>query len=95
MGHVTYADGVAIFRLVYYAPCIVGSLVVAWKHGFLKSSGWIFLSIFSILRVVGAAAQIATIDNLNNNTAFTIALICSVMGLSPLLMATLGLLSRM
>ena len=94
MGHFTYADAIAIFQLVYYSPCLFGSIFVAGRHGAMKSSGWIFLTIFCIVRIVGAAARIATIDNPTSKNAYTIALVCSVLGLSPLLMASLGLIAR-
>ncbi|KAK4550437.1 hypothetical protein LTR36_000015 [Oleoguttula mirabilis] len=94
MGHVTYPDGVAIFQLVYYSPCLFSSIYIAWKHGAMKSSGWIFLAIFCLIRIVGSTARIATIVNPDAKTAYTIALITSVLGLSPLLMASLGLIAR-
>lgn len=94
MGHFTYADTIAIFQLVYYSPCLFGSIFVAGRHGAMKSSGWTFLTIFCIVRIVGAAARIATIDNPTSKNAYTIALVCSVLGLSPLLMASLGFIAR-
>jgi hypothetical protein len=94
MTHVTYADGIAIFEIVYYAPSLLGSVIVAGRHGTMKSSGWIFLTIFCIVRIVGASAHLATITKPNSSTTYTISLVCSVLGLSPLLMASLGLISR-
>ncbi|KAK5128948.1 hypothetical protein LTR85_000281 [Meristemomyces frigidus] len=94
MGHVTYLDGVAIFQLVYYSLCLFSSVYIALKHGAMKSSGWIFLAIFCLIRIIGSAARIATIINPDAETAYTIALITSVLGLSPLLMASLGLIAR-
>lgn len=91
---ITYSDGVAIAEVVYYAPALPLALYVAYKHGFSRSSGWIFLTVFCIIRIVGAGAQLATIGNPSNDTPYTIALICTVLGLSPLLLSTLGLLSR-
>jgi hypothetical protein len=94
MGKVTYSDGIAIYKLIYYSPCLFASIYVAWTHGFSKNSGWIFLTIFCIIRLIGASAQIATIGNPGDQTAITVALITSELGLSPLLLASLGLLSR-
>ena len=94
MGQITYADAIAIFQLVYYSPCLFGSIFVAGRHGALKSSGWIFLTIFCVVRIVGASAGLATISKPHSDTPYTIALVCSVLGLSPLLMASLGLISR-
>jgi hypothetical protein len=94
MGNFTYTDGVAVWKLVFYSPALIASTAVAHRHGFAKGSGWIYLSIFCIVRIVGSAAQLALISNPASNTASTIALICSVLGLSPLLLASLGLLAR-
>lgn len=94
MGKITYSDGVAIWKLVYYTPALLASLYVARKHGFTRSSGWIYLTIFCAVRIAGSVAQLILISSPNSNGASTTALICSVLGLSPLLLASLGLLAR-
>jgi low temperature requirement protein LtrA len=93
--HLTYSDDVAIAKLAYYTPALFISLYVTYKHGFSRGSGWVFLAIFCIIRIVGSGAQLATINNDHPDTAYTIALITTVLGLSPLLLATLGIISRM
>ena len=94
MTQITYADGIAIWKLVYYSPALLASLHVSYKHGFQKGSGWIFLTIFCVIRLVGASAQLATINNSHPHSAETVALVTAVLGLSPLLLATLGILAR-
>jgi hypothetical protein len=94
MGKITYSDGVAIYELVYYSPCLATSLSVVLRHGPTKESGWIFLTTFCLIRIIGAAARIATIVHPGIKTAYTIAVVTSLLGLSPLLMASLGLVSR-
>ncbi|KAH6884243.1 hypothetical protein B0T10DRAFT_551138 [Thelonectria olida] len=93
MSHVTVNDGLAIWQLAYYAIALILSVWVSARHGFLKSSGWIFLAIFSAIRIISSSSQIATITN-KSETAVTISAITSLLGLSPLLLATLGILSR-
>lgn len=95
MAEVTYPDGIAIFKLIYYSPALLASIYAVHKHGFSRGSGWIFLTIFSVIRIIGAGAQLATINNSHPDTAETIALITAVLGLSPLLLSTLGILARM
>jgi hypothetical protein len=51
------------------------------------------LSIFSAIRIVYASATLSTISN-PTETAVTIVEITAFLGLSPLLLATLGLISR-
>lgn len=94
MGHVTYGDGIAIGQITYYVPALLASAFVIHKHGAKKSAGWFFLTLFCLVRIVGAAARLCTISNPNSNGAWTASLVCSALGLSPLFMATLGLLSR-
>ncbi|KAI5456032.1 hypothetical protein BGZ63DRAFT_418067 [Mariannaea sp. PMI_226] len=93
MSHFTVNDGVAIFQLVYYTIALGLGIWVSARHGFLKSSGWIFLAIFSSIRIVSSSSQIATLTT-KSETAVTISLITGILGLSPLLLATLGILSR-
>jgi hypothetical protein len=88
-----FRDGVSVLKLVIYTPYLFASLYVCFKMGFMKGSGWIYLSIFCVLRIVGAAAQLATISS-HSTTPYTIAAICDAIGLTPLLLASLGLISR-
>lgn len=94
MGNISYSDAIAIAQVVFYSPALVGSLFVCFRHGFAKSAGWLMLVIFCIARLIGASGQLDTITHPHSVTAWTIALVCSVMGTSPLLLATLGVLSR-
>jgi uncharacterized membrane protein required for colicin V production len=93
MGNFTLQDGLAIWQLMYYVAALVCSIFVSCRHGLLKSSGWIFLAIFSCIRLIGCSAQIATVTS-QSGDAETIATITGFLGLSPLLLATLGVLSR-
>ncbi|CAM1504841.1 Fc.00g024320.m01.CDS01 [Cosmosporella sp. VM-42] len=93
MGHITLTDGLAIWELIFYVPALVGGIWVCTRHGFAKASGWIFLAIFSAIRIVSCSAQIATIAS-TSDTPITIATITGFLGLSPLLLAALGILAR-
>ncbi|KEF58207.1 uncharacterized protein A1O9_06133 [Exophiala aquamarina CBS 119918] len=94
MGKFTYSDGVAVWKVVFYVPTLLASLLVARRHGFTKSSGWIYLTIFCIVRIVGSVAEFVLISDPTSSGASTTALVCAVLGLSPLLLASLGLLAR-
>lgn len=93
MGHITVSNGFAIWQLIVYIVALPISIWVSACHGFLKSSGWVFLSIFCIIRIISSASQLATISS-PSETAEAISLITGLLGLSPLLLATLGILSR-
>jgi hypothetical protein len=88
-----FRDGVSILKLAIYSPYLFASIYVCFKHGLMKGSGWIYLSIFCLLRIIGASAQLASISS-HSTTPYTIAAVCDAIGLSPLLLASLGLISR-
>jgi hypothetical protein len=56
--------------------------------------GWIYLAIFCLVRLAGAGFKIASTNNPTNVTDMEWSSILQSVGLSPLLMATLGLLKR-
>ncbi|KAM0253652.1 hypothetical protein ACHAQJ_007164 [Trichoderma viride] len=93
MANFTLSDGLAIWELIYYVVALVCSVAASYRHGLSRSSGWIFLTILSTIRVIGCSAQVATVTT-KSDTVETIATIASFLGLSPLLLATLGILSR-
>jgi len=95
MAAITYNDGIAIGRLVYFTPALLISIFLCLRHGFMKSSGWFFLVTFCLIRLIGSGAQLATINNPFDSTAYTISLVSSIMGTSPLLLSSLGLLARL
>lgn len=94
MPNLSFADKVAIAKLAFYGVAFPLTVWVSLRHGLNRSSGWIFLSIFSVLRIISASAQIATISH-DSQTTEEVAMITGFIGLSPLLLATLGLLSRL
>ncbi|CAI7593945.1 unnamed protein product [Penicillium manginii] len=93
MGSVTYADGVSILQLIAYLPSFFVSSFLVYRHGIRSSGGFIFLVIFTLVRIVGACCELATIHNPSTGI-YIAAAICSSIGLSPLLMACSGMLSR-
>ncbi len=86
-------DRVAIAELVVYIPCSFLALFISLRHGFNRSSGWIYLIILSIARIVGASCQLDTMTNHSKGIQIA-AFICASVGLSFLILACLGLLSR-
>jgi hypothetical protein len=94
MTNFRYSDGIAVWKLVYYTVALFGSIKVSWRHGFGKNSGWIYLAIFCVIRIINSSAELASLSP-SNSDAITVAAVTSFLGLSPLLLAALGLLSRM
>jgi len=94
MTNITYRDGVAIGELVFYFPALVIAVILAIRHGFGRSSGWLFLIVFSLVRIIGSCFQLATISNPTSTWLYTGIAILENVGLSPLELTLLGLLSR-
>ncbi|OIW24602.1 hypothetical protein CONLIGDRAFT_692019 [Coniochaeta ligniaria NRRL 30616] len=93
MGAIT-AENVAIAELVVYIPTALLTVWVVFRHGVHKQLGWIYLAIFSGIRIAGSAMEIQSAHNPSDTTSEEWALILQSVGLSPLLLSTLGLLKR-
>ena len=87
------ADAVSVVQIAVYVPCFLLALVLCSRHGWAKSSGWAFLITFTCLRIISSASQL--IDDSNpSKQVKTAYIITSSIGISPLTMLALGLLSR-
>ncbi|MCJ1280223.1 hypothetical protein MMC21_008050 [Puttea exsequens] len=86
--------GISILELGLYFPSFVVALYVCSRHGFRRSSGWIFTLILCLVRIIGACCQLATYDNPKSRGLLEAAIILDSVGVSPLLLASIGLLSR-
>lgn len=92
-GVFTYRDGVAVIQLVFFATYLCFGIVLCVRHGFRRSEGWVILVTFSILRVLAASFQLASINSPSNAT-YGGALICQGIGLAPLTLLNLSLFVR-
>ncbi|RFU26909.1 hypothetical protein B7463_g9421, partial [Scytalidium lignicola] len=90
---VTYRECIAIVQVAFYVPALIGGIFLALHHGFAKSSGWVLLITFSLLRLIGAILEIVGIDH-PTKQVITGAIVCISIGLSPLTLMCLGLMSR-
>jgi prolipoprotein diacylglyceryltransferase len=92
---VSTAEAIAIAEICVYIPVFILTIIVVVRHGFQKQLGWIYLAIFCVIRLVGAGFRIESVHNPTNKTDIEWSAILQSVGLSPLLMASLGLLKRM
>ncbi|CAG9953072.1 unnamed protein product [Clonostachys rosea f. rosea IK726] len=76
-------DQLSIAQLAIHATLSVPTFYILWKHGVTGLLGWGYLLVFFSLRIVGCAMA------LSGNTS---AAIISNIGLSPILLATGGIL---
>jgi hypothetical protein len=88
------SDVVAVIELAFYIPTAILTVAVCSRHGFHRSSGWIYTLILCIVRIAGAICQFLSRHDHSENMIEAKIIIDSI-GLSPLLLATLGLLSRL
>jgi hypothetical protein len=86
----------ASVNIAYYSPALPLALLVCIRHGFGRVSGWFYLVLLCTVRIIGAACAIVIYTTANPSQGIiTAATILETVGLSPLLLATLGLLSRL
>jgi hypothetical protein len=87
-------DIVAIVELLFYLPTAILAIITCFRHGFHRSSGWIYTLILCQVRIAGAVCQFLSHSNHSSGLIQATIIIDSI-GLSPLLLATLGMLSRL
>jgi hypothetical protein len=76
-------------QLGIYGLLALPVIYLVYRHGWHGALGWGYLFIFCTLRVVGPSMQIR--DEKEGKSSSTATLISSI-GLSPLLLATVGIL---
>ena len=92
---VNTSEVIAYAEICVYIPTFILTIIVVFRHGFQKQLGWIYLAIFCIVRVSGAGFKIESTHHPTSKTDAEWSAILQSVGLSPLLMASLGLLKRM
>ncbi|EPE33719.1 hypothetical protein GLAREA_06732 [Glarea lozoyensis ATCC 20868] len=91
----TYRNGLSIGEIIVYSPALLASIYLMIRHGLSRSAGWYFLVIFSLARIIGSSMQLATINDPTSVSLQSGSAILLNIGFSPLMLATLGLLSRL
>lgn len=86
-------ENIAIAEIAVYFPAIALALYVFVRHG-LKL-GWIYIVVFCGLRIAGAIMTILSVKHPTSITDATWGAILGSIGLSPLLLAALGILDRL
>ena len=82
-----------IVELVFYGLALLCAAWIIKKQGLGRQSGWIYLAILAVVRIVGASTGIATNSHPSQGLLETSEITYSV-GLSPLLLAWLGIIKR-
>jgi hypothetical protein len=79
-------EAIAIAEICVYVPIFLLTLIIFFRHGFKRQSSWIYLAIFCLVRLAGAAFKIKSASNPTSRTDITWAGILQSVGLSPLLL---------
>lgn len=83
--HILYIITLTIFGA--FGP---PGIFVLFKHGRHGILGWLYLQLLVFIRVVGSIVELRAISN--NTTNSTAVIIFNSVGLSPLILATLGIM---
>ncbi|CAK1367229.1 unnamed protein product [Cercospora beticola] len=85
----------AAVEIAFFAPALVVCVGICLKQNFTRNSGWFYMVLISILRIVGAASVLymETQNDYSSGLQETAA-ITSAVGTAPLLLALLGFVSR-
>ncbi|KZS94782.1 hypothetical protein SISNIDRAFT_465053 [Sistotremastrum niveocremeum HHB9708] len=84
---------VSIVQIIVYVPLLIFAGILVARHGFSRESGWIFLAIFSLIRIVGAVLIIVIEDDSHPSSGlFSASSIVVSIGLTPLFFAIMGFL---
>lgn len=88
-------DYIAIASIVVYAVFLGGSIILCLKHGFTRSSGWLFLVFVALARIIGSSLRLATVNDPTNESLYIGWMTLNGLGLGPLILTLLGLLGRL
>lgn len=91
---VGYRQGVSIAVLIYYVPALIIAIFLSIRHGFRRASGWRFMIIFTLARVLGSCLELATITQPKNYSLYIGYATLINIALSPLELVAYGLMSR-
>ena len=95
MTQITYRGGVSIAELIFYVPALLIAVFLTIRHGFSRSSGWRFMVVFALARILSSSFAIA-LDSSPTNESLNIGYSILInIALSPLLLVSFGLMSRL
>jgi hypothetical protein len=94
MTHLDTYDIISVVGIPIYVVFLVGAVFLSIKHGFSQSSGWRYLIVLALARIIGFSFRLAIISDPANVSLWIGWLTLNGLGLGPLILILLGLLSR-
>ncbi|KAK5632038.1 hypothetical protein RRF57_007752 [Xylaria bambusicola] len=90
----TVRNDISIAQIILYVPFLAVAILLCIRHGFGQNAGWLFLLVFSLLRIIGAALQLAATAQPENIGLFFGALTLQAIGLTDFIIMLLALINR-
>ena len=90
----TIYNKISIIDLIFFLPALAVAGLLTYRHGFHRSTGWIYLVLLSLMRIIGSSMQLATIKQPDDTSILVGAQTLQNTGLSPLILTILGLVMR-
>ena len=87
-------EDIAVAEIAVYIPFICFAIFVCIRHGFIRQLGWFYLVTFCALRIAGGIFGVLYAKHPTSRTDATWSAILGSIGLTPLILAALGLLKR-
>jgi hypothetical protein len=94
MPQLTELNKISIAIIVFYVPAFLIAILLCIRHGFGRSSGWVSLVLLGLIRLLGAALELATISNPTNISIYVAAATLQAIAIAPLVIVMLGLIDR-
>lgn len=80
---------IAIAQLAFFLAAFLPAQYVLFKHGLHGLLGWLFITLFCVIRIVGTAIIIH--DESKNNPISEAGLIISSVAIAPMIIAISGI----
>ncbi|KAI9851329.1 MAG: hypothetical protein M1838_003970 [Thelocarpon superellum] len=84
-------DSLAVATIIIYIILIQPTVYCLWRHGWPGFLGWFYLQVLCVVRIVGNALDLQAGTSATSTSNLKILILSSI-GLSPLLLATTGIL---
>lgn len=88
-------DCIAAFQLAIWCIYLIVGIYLCTRHGFTRSSGWVFLVLLALVRIIGASMRLATLNDPTNVDLYVGWAVCSGLGLAMLVGLSIGIMSRL
>lgn len=89
-----YRDGTALLQLFFFVLYLVSAIFLIKKNRAGRDGTWYIYITFSLLRIIGAGFQFATIYHRQYEVVAG-AVVCAAIGVAPLTMLNIGMVERL